>query len=192
MSADSEHPLPSLNSRGPDEDQDQILAWEMTAFPAEDEPLWEELEYLEYLDDTEGVDDALATHTSFASGAGRAAGFGHGGAADAMSPGPVLAGLADRVWRDGLDRLDDDELTGILQAAQRLAGDPATRCDLDHTIPHHLGGRTCECGLAPLCRRHHQAKQAPGWALTQNQPGDMTWTTPGRRRYTTHPISYPG
>ena len=69
---------------------------------------------------------------------------------------------------------------------------PATRCDLDHTIPHHLGGRTCECGLAPLCRAHHQAKQAPGWALTQDRPGDMTWTTPGRRSYTTHPTSYPG
>jgi len=68
---------------------------------------------------------------------------------------------------------------------------PATRCDLDHTIPHHLGGRTCECGLAPLCRRHHQAKQAPGWALTQNQPGTMTWTTPGHRTHTTHPTSYP-
>ena len=68
---------------------------------------------------------------------------------------------------------------------------PATRCDLDHTIPHHLGGRTCECGLAPLCRAHHQAKQAPGWALTQDRPGDMTWTTPGRRSYITHPTSYP-
>jgi hypothetical protein len=68
---------------------------------------------------------------------------------------------------------------------------PATRCDLDHTIPHHLGGRTCECGLAPLCRAHHQAKQAPGWALTQDRPGTMTWTTPGRRSYTTHPTSYP-
>jgi hypothetical protein len=68
---------------------------------------------------------------------------------------------------------------------------PATRCDLDHTIPHHLGGRTCECGLAPLCRAHHQAKQAPGWALTQDRPGTMTWTTPSRRTYTTGPTSYP-
>jgi hypothetical protein len=68
---------------------------------------------------------------------------------------------------------------------------PATRCDLDHTIPHHLGGRTCECGLAPLCRAHHQAKQAPGWALTQDRPGTMTWTTPSHRNYTTGPTSYP-
>jgi hypothetical protein len=68
---------------------------------------------------------------------------------------------------------------------------PATRCDLDHTIPHHLGGRTCECGLAPLCRGHHQAKQAPRWTLAQNQPGTMTWTTPSHRTYTTDPTSYP-
>jgi hypothetical protein len=44
---------------------------------------------------------------------------------------------------------------------------------------------------APLCRRHHQVKQALGWALTQKQPGDMTWTTPGHRSYTTGPTSYP-
>ncbi|HEX3923439.1 MAG TPA: DUF222 domain-containing protein, partial [Streptosporangiaceae bacterium] len=38
---------------------------------------------------------------------------------------------------------------------------PAWRCDDDHTIPHHKGGRTCECNLHPLCRHHHQTKQAP-------------------------------
>jgi hypothetical protein len=27
---------------------------------------------------------------------------------------------------------------------------PATRCDDDHTIPHHQGGKTCECNLYPL------------------------------------------
>jgi hypothetical protein len=28
--------------------------------------------------------------------------------------------------------------------------------------------------LAPLCRRHHQAKQAGGWHLDQTEPGVMT------------------
>ena len=28
----------------------------------------------------------------------------------------------------------------------------ATACDLDHTIPYHLGGRTCECGIGPTCK----------------------------------------
>jgi len=31
----------------------------------------------------------------------------------------------------------------------------------------------------------------PGWALTQTQPGHMTWTTPSGRTYTTGPTSYP-
>ena len=48
-------------------------------------------------------------------------------------------------------------------------------------------GRTCECNLAALCRRHHQAKQAPGWHLEQPSPGTLTWTLPSARTYTTPP-----
>ena len=70
-------------------------------------------------------------------------------------------------------------------------GRAARRCDLDHTIAFEQGGRTCECNLAPLCRRHHQAKQAPGWRLEQPEPGIMIWTTPSGRRYTTYPTTYP-
>jgi hypothetical protein len=62
---------------------------------------------------------------------------------------------------------------------------PARQCDLDHTIPHDKGGRTCECNLATLCRRHHRAKQAPGWHLAQDQPGHMTWRLPSSREYQT-------
>jgi hypothetical protein len=68
---------------------------------------------------------------------------------------------------------------------------PARRCDLDHTLPYDQGGATCECNLAPLCRRHHMAKQAHGWHLTQDQPGIMTWQTPAGRRYITHLEPYP-
>jgi hypothetical protein len=60
---------------------------------------------------------------------------------------------------------------------------PARRCDLDHTVPYDQGGATCECNLAPLCRRHHQAKQASGWQLTQDQPGVLTWRMPHGRTY---------
>ena len=67
----------------------------------------------------------------------------------------------------------------------------AARCDLDHTIPYDQGGRTCECNLAPLCRKHHRAKQAPGWHLAQNQPGEMTWQLPNGRIYHTLGDSYP-
>jgi len=68
---------------------------------------------------------------------------------------------------------------------------PAARCDDDHTIPHHQGGRTCECNLHPLCRRHHQVKQAPGWHLRQPEPGTLVWTLPSGRTYTAVPEPYP-
>jgi hypothetical protein len=66
---------------------------------------------------------------------------------------------------------------------------PAVRCDDDHTIPYDKGGRTCECNLHPLCRRHHQAKQAPGWRLDQPEPGKLIWTLPSGRTFgrTTEP-----
>jgi hypothetical protein len=69
-------------------------------------------------------------------------------------------------------------------------GRRAARCDLDHTDPHHLGGRTCECNLAPLCRHHHRCKQAQGWRLEQPQPGVLVWHTPAGRAYTTTPTQY--
>ena len=67
---------------------------------------------------------------------------------------------------------------------------PAARCDFDHTIAYHAGGRSCECNVRPLCRRHHRCKQAPGWAARQPDPGTMIWTTPAGRTYTTVPTIY--
>jgi hypothetical protein len=69
-------------------------------------------------------------------------------------------------------------------------GRRTARCDLDHTDPHHQGGRTCECNLAPLCRHHHRCKQAEGWRLEQPEPGVLVWHTPGGRTYTTTPTRY--
>ena len=67
----------------------------------------------------------------------------------------------------------------------------AINCDHDHTIPYDQGGPTCECNLGPGCRRHHQAKQAPGWHLDQTTPGTYTWTLPNGRQLTTTPGHYP-
>ena len=67
---------------------------------------------------------------------------------------------------------------------------PAARCDFDHTIAYQAGGRSCECNVRPLCRRHHRCKQAPGWAARQPDPGTMIWTTPAGRTYTTGPTVY--
>jgi len=60
---------------------------------------------------------------------------------------------------------------------------PAAQCDKDHTVPYDQGGKTCLCNLAPLCRRHHRAKQARGWALKQIGPGVLAWSTPSGRHY---------
>jgi hypothetical protein len=68
---------------------------------------------------------------------------------------------------------------------------PAERCDLDHTTAFDQGGRTCPCNLSPLCRQHHQTKQAPGWHLQQPEPGTLVWTAPHGRTYTTEPGLYP-
>lgn len=69
---------------------------------------------------------------------------------------------------------------------------PAARCDQDHTIPHDQGGRTCECNLACLCRRHHRAKQAHGWRLDQPEPGVLIWRPPHGRSYQVDPRRYTG
>jgi hypothetical protein len=63
----------------------------------------------------------------------------------------------------------------------------AGRSDDDHTIPYHSGGRSCECNLHPLCRRHHRTKQAPGWGLSQPEPGVLTWSLPCGRHITAVP-----
>jgi len=65
----------------------------------------------------------------------------------------------------------------------------AAYCDLDHTTPHPAGP-TCQCNLAPKCRRHHRCKQAPGWRVEQLAPGVMRWTLPSGRTHTTTPTEY--
>jgi hypothetical protein len=70
-------------------------------------------------------------------------------------------------------------------------GQPAARCDLDHTTPWHHGGLTCPCNIAPLCRHHHRTKQAQGWWLEQSEPGVLRWRTPAGRTHTTTPTVYP-
>jgi hypothetical protein len=49
----------------------------------------------------------------------------------------------------------------------------------------NLRGRTCECNIGPVCRRHQKAEQAPGWHLDQPEPGVMTWRLPSGRVYQT-------
>ncbi|HEY3902914.1 MAG TPA: HNH endonuclease signature motif containing protein [Streptosporangiaceae bacterium] len=138
---------------------------------------------------------------------GRAVAHGCARASPGIKPGSVLAWLA----KVKLSRIESGTCTHARQSRayrppnlmrhmvnirQRTCSFPgcrrsAERCDLDHTTPFDQGGRTCPCNLSPLCRRHHQAKQAPGWHLSQPQPGTLIWTAPHGRTYQTEPGRYP-
>ena len=65
----------------------------------------------------------------------------------------------------------------------------AVHADLEHTIPYPQGP-SCQCNLAPRCRRHHKAKQAPDWKVEQLEPGVARWTLPSGRTHTTRPAGY--
>jgi hypothetical protein len=67
----------------------------------------------------------------------------------------------------------------------------ARRCDFEHAVPWHKGGRTCACNGGCRCRHDHKVKQTPGWAVTQPMPGYHQWTTPAGRTYTSEPMRYP-
>jgi len=102
----------------------------------------------------------------------------------------VLGSGACQHARESTGYVPPPRLRHLVTVRQRRCSFPGCRrptrqCDLDHTTPYDQGGRTCECNLAPLCRRHHRAKQAPGWHLSQNQPGHMTWRLPSGRTYQT-------
>lgn len=66
------------------------------------------------------------------------AGFASGAQADSLPPGPRLAALADETWQGGLGALSDDELTGLLRAARRLASRAAA---LELAVVADLAGR---------------------------------------------------
>ncbi|MCV7131554.1 DUF222 domain-containing protein, partial [Mycobacterium hodleri] len=66
---------------------------------------------------------------------------------------------------------------------------PATRGDLDHTIPHGRGGPTQASNLKCLCRFHHLVKTFWGWRDEQLVDGTVIWTSPAGDRYVTHPGS---
>ncbi len=66
---------------------------------------------------------------------------------------------------------------------------PATTTDLDHTLPWP-DGPTSQANLAPRCRTHHRAKQAPDWKVEQLAPGVTRWTLPSGRTHVTTPTRY--
>jgi hypothetical protein len=68
---------------------------------------------------------------------------------------------------------------------------PATQGDFEHNVPFEAGGRTCLCNADPKCRHDHRVKQHRRWQVDQLPSGDVRWTTPAGRQYTTEPTRYP-
>ena len=84
-------------------------------------------------------------------------------------------------------RVEQYEIRGRMRQRQELAhptcvfpwrSRPSHRCDLDHRVAHDAGGASCDCNLAPLCRRHHRLKTHRGYRYTLVEPGTFLWSTP--------------
>jgi hypothetical protein len=66
----------------------------------------------------------------------------------------------------------------------------AVRCDCDHVVPYPDGPTSLE-NTCCLCRRHHRLKtHAPGWSVSLDESGVLTWTTPAGRTLVTAPHDY--
>jgi hypothetical protein len=152
-----------------------------------------------------------ATARTAAAGTTCATGTGIAGEQPGHIPGigPIPAAMARQLAAEGIWRWLATNPDGtILQAGRRnyrpspaLAAlirgrdqtcrfpgcrQPAHRCDLDHTIPYPTG-RTIPDNLAALCRHHHRLKHNADWTVDQHPDGQLTWTSPTGRTYTTHP-----
>jgi hypothetical protein len=68
---------------------------------------------------------------------------------------------------------------------------PAANCDFEHNTPYEAGGRTCLCNGNPKCRFDHRIKQDVRWQAKQLPSGEVRWTMPSGRQYTTEPTRYP-
>ncbi len=67
--------------------------------------------------------------------------------------------------------------------------EPATSCDLEHTIPYDQGGPTHAANLKCYCRAHHLVKTFLGWPEKQLADGTLILTAPSGHTYVTTPGS---
>jgi hypothetical protein len=65
----------------------------------------------------------------------------------------------------------------------------AARCEIDHTRDWAHDGQTRHDNLAHLCKSHHTLKHKSDWQVAQARDGtgNLTWTSPAGRDYTTEP-----
>jgi hypothetical protein len=70
----------------------------------------------------------------------------------------------------------------------------ARSCDLDHIDPYQPidqggpPGQTAPTKLAPLCRRHHNAKTTGRWRYQRHRDGTYTWHGPHHASYLVTPL----
>jgi hypothetical protein len=55
---------------------------------------------------------------------------------------------------------------------------PAAKCELDHTVPWEIGGKTMPENLQYLCKRHHIQKHRKPWRVRHLGGGVLEWTSP--------------
>jgi hypothetical protein len=108
---------------------------------------------------------------------------------------PVID-LADHVHVDAYetpDRLRERQVllqhTCVFPWCQRRA----RRADCDHIDPAARGGTTCDCNIAPLCRRHRRAKTHTRWRYDKTDDTSFVWRSPnglvfGRDHHGTIPL----
>lgn len=66
---------------------------------------------------------------------------------------------------------------------------PADDCEIDHVIEWQFGGATEAGNLTSLCKSHHRLKSNTDWTPDLNAVGDITWTAPSGKKYTTRPAT---
>lgn len=80
------------------------------------------------------------------------------------------------------------DLAELVRARDRTCTRPgcgasARACEIDHTIPFHLGGPTAESNLGALCPADHGMKTVGGFRVTQVEPGIFEFHLPSGHSY---------
>ena len=88
-----------------------------------------------------------------------------------------------------------DRMRDLIEVRDQVCGfpicrRPASRCDLDHTVPYDQGGLTCPCNISGGCRHDHRMKGSTAWRLRQPRPGTLIWTAPSGLSWTVTPEAH--
>jgi Domain of unknown function (DUF222) len=118
--------------------------------------------------------------------------------ADLVARGATIRTVASGTGLDGVPRYRPsaaiDEFVRMRAMTCMFPGcdQPATACDIDHTIAWPAGP-THPGNLSPKCRKHHLLKTfyggPDGWRDRQQPDGTIVWTAPTGHTYTSVPGS---